>query len=91
MQPRVCRPHEAYATGSYRGQRTFVRFSDLKEFAEDIQGLMPDVHKTSHHFTGRLSCRKSAVYAAKRLNIRCICSETLHSKSIFKAFRLRKL
>ena len=25
---------QAYASGNYRGQRTFLRFSDLKEFAE---------------------------------------------------------
>ena len=45
---------EAYASGQYRGQRTFLRFSDLKEFAEDMKELMPDVHKTFHHFTGLL-------------------------------------
>lgn len=45
---------EAYASGNYRGQRTFLRFSDLKEFAEDMKELMPDVHKTFHHFTGLL-------------------------------------
>lgn len=45
---------EAYSSGNYRGQRTFLRFSDLKEFAEDMKELMPDVHKTFHHFTGLL-------------------------------------
>ncbi|CAK9097521.1 unnamed protein product, partial [Durusdinium trenchii] len=48
------RVFEAYATGHYRGQRTFLRFSDLKDFAEDIKELMPDVHKSFHHFTGLL-------------------------------------
>ena len=32
----IAKVFEAYATGNYRGQRTFLRFSDLKEFAEDV-------------------------------------------------------
>jgi len=32
---------QAYASGQYRGQRTFLRFSDLKEFAEDATAQLP--------------------------------------------------
>ena len=32
---------QAYASGQYRGQRTFLRFSDLKEFAEDAKAPLP--------------------------------------------------
>lgn len=46
---------QAYASGQYRGQRTFLRFSDLKEFAEDAkaaarqkcQGLKKNVEEAT--------------------------------------------
>jgi len=45
---------EAYASGNYRGQRTFLRFTDLREFAEDLKEVMPKVHETFLRFTGDL-------------------------------------
>ncbi|CAE7458815.1 tmcA [Symbiodinium sp. CCMP2456] len=44
---------EVYSTGQHRGQRTFLRFSDLREFAEDLREVLPEVRKNFHKFTGR--------------------------------------
>ncbi|CAE7586446.1 SEC1A [Symbiodinium natans] len=32
---------DAYATGNHRGERTFLRYVDLKEFADDLRSAMP--------------------------------------------------
>lgn len=45
---------EAYASGNHRGQRVFLRYSDLREFAEDVKGVMPQAHQAFHRFTGIL-------------------------------------
>jgi len=45
---------EVYSTGHHRGQRTFLRFSDLREFAEDLREVLPEVRKNFHKFTGEL-------------------------------------
>ncbi|OLP79561.1 tRNA(Met) cytidine acetyltransferase TmcA [Symbiodinium microadriaticum] len=45
---------EVYSTGQHRGQRTFLRFSDLREFAEDLREVLPEVRKNFHKFTGEL-------------------------------------
>jgi len=45
---------DAYATGQQGGQRVFLRFSNLKEFAEDMKGVVPRSHSVFHKFVGIL-------------------------------------
>mmetsp|Transcript_73741 Transcript_73741/g.130211 ORF Transcript_73741/g.130211 Transcript_73741/m.130211 type:complete len:1363 (-) Transcript_73741:104-4192(-) len=43
-----------YATGHQKGEKIFLRFVDLKEFAEDLRGVMPKWHGNFRSFTALL-------------------------------------
>jgi hypothetical protein len=44
----------AYATGRYKGEAIFLRFPDLREFAEDAKEAMPKKHQLFSRFRGDL-------------------------------------
>jgi len=43
-----------YATGSYNGERIFLRFPDLRKFAEDAKSMAPESHRMFCQFEGVL-------------------------------------
>jgi len=45
---------EAYATGNHRGERTFLRYVDLKEFASDLRRAMPGRKQSMRDFSVNL-------------------------------------
>jgi len=50
----ISRLFSVYATGNYNGERIFLRFPDLREFAEDAKDAMPDSYKRFHTFASNL-------------------------------------
>lgn len=53
-QSMITKLFNRYATGHHRGERIFLRFPDLKEFAEDARGVAPERHRMFCRFEGVL-------------------------------------
>lgn len=51
----ISRLFHTYATGRYRGELVFLRYPDLREFAEDVRDTMPRAHKVFLRFEGVLA------------------------------------
>eukprot|EP00930_Biecheleria_cincta_P069482 TRINITY_DN57218_c0_g1_i1.p1 TRINITY_DN57218_c0_g1~~TRINITY_DN57218_c0_g1_i1.p1 ORF type:complete len:1389 (-),score=293.85 TRINITY_DN57218_c0_g1_i1:199-4365(-) len=80
----VSKAFALYATGNHRGTKTFLRFLDLREFSEDLRGVLPKKHKLFSKFSMLLEmCFDDTLQLQVDLGIRVGSGLTLQFFQVF--------
>jgi len=81
-----------YATGSHKGEKIFLRFPDLRKFAEEAKGLAPEAHRMFCQFEGVLeSTFDDTIQLQSDMGIRTTKGLTLQWFSVFVQKALTRL